>query len=98
MALHLIQAASNAYDGVVNTLLTKLDGLEEFDNIVVFGLTNRRELIDPALLRPGRYACSQRQVIIPPTHLLSTGLRCKSRSTSRQSRGGSKYCEFILKR
>ena len=32
-----------------------MDGLEEVDNIIVFGLTNRRELIDPALLRPGRY-------------------------------------------
>jgi vesicle-fusing ATPase len=38
----------------VNTLLTKMDGIDEIDNIVVFGLTNRRELIDDALLRPGR--------------------------------------------
>lgn len=43
-----------AYDGVVNALLTQMDGLQEIDNVVVFGMTNRRELIDAALLRPGR--------------------------------------------
>eukprot|EP01147_Barroeca_monosierra_P007595 gene7595-9865_t len=48
-------AASMAYDGVVNALLTQMDGLQEIDNVVVFGMTNRRELIDAALLRPGRF-------------------------------------------
>ncbi len=48
-------AASMAFDGVVNALLTKMDGLTKTDNIIVFGLTNRRELIEPALLRPGRF-------------------------------------------
>ena len=45
-------AASKSYDSVVNALLTKMDGLTEIDNIVVIGLTNRKELLDPALLRP----------------------------------------------
>ena len=45
-----------AYDSVVNALLTQMDGLEEMNNVIVFGMTNRRELIDPALLRPGRQA------------------------------------------
>jgi vesicle-fusing ATPase len=48
------QASNLAYDGVVNSLLTKLDGLEQYDNVIIFGLTNRLELIDPALQRPGR--------------------------------------------
>jgi len=48
-------AASKSYDSVVNALLTKMDGLTEIDNIVVIGLTNRKELLDPALLRPGRF-------------------------------------------
>lgn len=48
-------AASMAYDSVVNALLTLMDGLGEIDNIVVIGMTNRRQLIDPALLRPGRF-------------------------------------------
>eukprot|EP00052_Salpingoeca_macrocollata_P026788 m.250476 g.250476 ORF g.250476 m.250476 type:complete len:873 (+) comp22641_c1_seq2:58-2676(+) len=48
-------AASVAYDSIVNTLLTLMDGLQETNNIVVFGMTNRKELIDTALLRPGRF-------------------------------------------
>ena len=45
-------AANLAYDSVVNALLTKMDGLEEADNIVVIAMTNRKELLDQALLRP----------------------------------------------
>ena len=48
-------AAGVAYDALVNQLLTLMDGLSEVHNILVVGLTNRRELLDPALLRPGRY-------------------------------------------
>jgi vesicle-fusing ATPase len=42
-------------DGMVNQLLTKIDGLIEKDNIVIVGLTNREKLLDPALLREGRF-------------------------------------------
>src|SRR5206468_2548929 len=42
-------------EGVVNTILSEMDGLEELQNIVVIGATNRPTLIDPALLRPGRF-------------------------------------------
>lgn len=38
----------------VNQILSKLDGVKELGNILVIGLTNRRELLDDALLRPGR--------------------------------------------
>jgi hypothetical protein len=41
-------------DSVVNQLLAKMDGVKEASNILVVGLTNRPELLDPALLRPGR--------------------------------------------
>ena len=41
-------------DSVVNQLLAKIDGVKEANNILVVGLTNRPELLDPALLRPGR--------------------------------------------
>lgn len=41
-------------DTVVNQFLAELDGLEEFNNFVCIGITNRLELIDPAALRPGR--------------------------------------------
>ena len=40
---------------VVNTLLSEMDGLEELEGVVVIGATNRPTLIDPALLRPGRF-------------------------------------------
>jgi transitional endoplasmic reticulum ATPase len=40
---------------VVNTILAEMDGLEELGSVVVIGATNRPNLIDPALLRPGRF-------------------------------------------
>jgi transitional endoplasmic reticulum ATPase len=40
---------------VVNTILAEMDGLEELNNVIVIGATNRPSLIDPALLRPGRF-------------------------------------------
>jgi transitional endoplasmic reticulum ATPase len=40
---------------VVNTILAEMDGLEELQNVVLIGATNRPTLVDPALLRPGRF-------------------------------------------
>jgi len=40
---------------VVNTILAEMDGMEELNSIVVIGATNRPNLVDPALLRPGRF-------------------------------------------
>ncbi len=50
-------------DRVVASLLTELDGVESLQNVVVIGATNRPDLVDPALLRPGRL---ERLVYIPP--------------------------------
>lgn len=41
-------------DSVVNQLLSKLDGVDELNNILLIGMTNRKDMIDDALLRPGR--------------------------------------------
>ncbi|KGK98777.1 ATPase AAA [Methanococcoides methylutens] len=40
---------------IVNQLLSELDGLEELHGVVIVGATNRPDIIDPALLRPGRF-------------------------------------------
>ncbi|WP_203784993.1 AAA family ATPase [Paractinoplanes rishiriensis] len=50
-------------DRVVAALLTELDGVEDLRKVVVIGATNRPDLIDPALLRPGRL---ERLVYVPP--------------------------------
>lgn len=42
-------------DNVVNQLLSKMDGVNQLNNILVIGMTNRRDLIDSALMRPGRF-------------------------------------------
>jgi transitional endoplasmic reticulum ATPase len=50
-------------DRVVAALLTELDGVEQLRNVVVIGATNRPDLVDPALLRPGRL---EKLVYVPP--------------------------------
>merc|ERR1712045_437222 len=45
-------------DTVVNQLLSKIDGVDQLNNILVIGMTNRRDMIDDALLRPGRLEVS----------------------------------------
>lgn len=54
---------SGVADRVVAALLTELDGVEPLRDVVVLGATNRPDLIDPALLRPGRL---ERLVFVPP--------------------------------
>ena len=56
-------ADSGVSDRVVASLLTELDGVEPMRDVVVLAATNRPELIDPALLRPGRL---ERLVYVPP--------------------------------
>lgn len=46
---------SNVIERVISQLLTELDGLEILTNVVVIAATNRPDIIDPALLRPGRF-------------------------------------------
>ncbi|XP_059437986.1 vesicle-fusing ATPase-like isoform X2 [Corylus avellana] len=41
-------------DSIVNQLLTKIDGVESLNNVLLIGMTNRKDLLDEALLRPGR--------------------------------------------
>ncbi|OYT30909.1 MAG: AAA family ATPase [Thermofilum sp. ex4484_79] len=54
---------SGVTDRIVNQLLTEMDGITLLKGVVVIGATNRPDILDPALLRPGRF---DRIVYIPP--------------------------------
>jgi vesicle-fusing ATPase len=42
-------------DNIVNQLLSKIDGVNSLNNVLLIGMTNRKDLIDDAILRPGRF-------------------------------------------
>src|SRR5512133_1972980 len=48
----------------LNQILTEMDGFEPGTNVIVLGATNRQEILDPALLRPGRF--DRRIAVNPP--------------------------------
>ena len=49
-----VSTGTGVHDSAVNQLLTKIDGVNSLNNIIVIGMTNRKDLIDEAILRPGR--------------------------------------------
>lgn len=46
--------SSGVSDSIVNQLLSKIDGVDSLNNILIIGMTNRKDMIDDAILRPGR--------------------------------------------
>jgi len=48
---------------VITQLLTEMDGIQSLENVVVLASTNRPDMLDPALLRPGRF---DRLIYVPP--------------------------------
>ncbi len=50
-----VDEGSRAVERVLNQILTEMDGLEELQGVMVIGATNRPDILDPALLRPGRF-------------------------------------------
>ncbi|MDI6888101.1 MAG: CDC48 family AAA ATPase [Methanocellales archaeon] len=54
---------SHVTERVISQMLTELDGLEELKDVVVIAATNRPDIVDPALLRPGRL---DRWIYVPP--------------------------------
>jgi transitional endoplasmic reticulum ATPase len=54
---------SGVTERVISQLLTELDGIETLDNVVVIAATNRPDILDPAILRPGRF---DRIIYVPP--------------------------------
>ncbi|MFP3312066.1 MAG: CDC48 family AAA ATPase [Acidilobus sp.] len=58
-----IEEDSNVGERIVSQLLTEIDGITNLENVVVIAATNRPDLVDPALLRPGRF---EKLVYVPP--------------------------------
>jgi transitional endoplasmic reticulum ATPase len=51
-------SGSGSYSGterMISQLLTEMDGMQEMHDVIVIAATNRIDMIDPALLRPGRF-------------------------------------------
>ncbi|MDD5318075.1 MAG: CDC48 family AAA ATPase [Candidatus ainarchaeum sp.] len=58
-----VDESNRVSERVVNSLLTELDGIQNLKNVVVLAATNRPDILDTALMRPGRF---DRVVEIPP--------------------------------
>ncbi len=50
-----LEVGTRVTEQVLNQLLAEMDGIEDLTNVVVIGATNRPDMLDPALLRPGRF-------------------------------------------
>ncbi len=61
-----IHGDSGVTERIVNQLLSEMDGIEALNRVIVIGATNRATLLDPALLRPGRF---DRIIYVPPPDL-----------------------------
>src|SRR5207245_3421828 len=57
---------SHVTERVISQFLTEMDGLEELRNVIIIAATNRPDIIDSALLRPGRF---DRLLFVPPPDL-----------------------------
>ena len=57
------EGSSHVTEGVVSQILTEIDGLEELTNVTILGATNRPDMLDDAMMRPGRF---DRIVYVPP--------------------------------
>ena len=58
-----LEIGTRVTEQVLNQLLAEMDGLEELQNVIVIAATNRPDMLDPAILRPGRF---DRIVLTPP--------------------------------
>ena len=61
----LCPCTRQVYDSIVNQLLSIMDGVSPLDNVLLIGMTNRVDLIDPALIRPGRFEVNRSPTLEP---------------------------------
>ncbi|MBT8507796.1 AAA family ATPase [Methanomicrobiaceae archaeon CYW5] len=57
------EGSSHVTESVVSQILTEIDGLEELSNVTILGATNRPDMLDEAMMRPGRF---DRVIYVPP--------------------------------
>jgi len=50
-----ISQGTKVTENVLNQMLSEMDGIEDLSNVIIVGATNRPDILDPALLRPGRF-------------------------------------------
>ncbi|EZQ03794.1 ATPase AAA [Candidatus Acidianus copahuensis] len=58
-----ISSDTGVTERLVNQLLAEMDGIEKLENVVIIAATNRPDILDPALLRPGRF---EKLIYVPP--------------------------------
>jgi transitional endoplasmic reticulum ATPase len=87
-------ADSRVTERVISQLLTEIDGLVSLQNIVVLAATNRPDIIDPAVLRPGRF---DRRVYIPPPDE-DARLKILKIKTEKMPTDGSVKIELLAKK
>ena len=58
-----LETGARVTEQVIAQLLTEMDGLEDLSDVVILGATNRPDIVDPGLLRPGRF---DRIILVPP--------------------------------
>ena len=60
------ETTNNEHNSTLNSLLVEMDGFSSTDNIIVIGSTNRHDVLDPALIRSGRF---DKQIIFDPPNI-----------------------------
>ena len=70
--------SSDVENTIVPQLLSKIDGVEGLENVIVIGASNREDMIDPAILRPGRLDVKTRSSGRTPRRPRTSSLRVRA--------------------